>query len=132
MRKMTTLKFYSNIKVGWEIEEYVLGCNNKGREGWSWYRLGLWRSGGGRRKFPKDKCPLCGEREDEIHILLECSKTAEMRKVYIEERKLRVNPTIGLMKIMNEKKIENIRKIGIMLWRIKCLWRNVIENYDNE
>ena len=36
------------------------------------------------------------------------------------------------MKIMNEKKKDDIRKIGIMLWRIKCLWRNVIENYDNE
>ena len=61
--------------------------------------------------------------------MLVCSKTSELRKVYIEEKKLRVNYTIGLMKIMNERKKVEIRKVGIMLWRIMCLWKNEIEKY---
>ena len=64
MRKMKTLEFYNRIKVGWSREEYVLEGNNKSITGWSWYRLGLWKSRGGRRNFPKDKCPLCGGAPD--------------------------------------------------------------------
>ena len=129
MRNMKTMKFYSEIKVGWSREEYVLECNNKIIMGWSWYRLGLWKSRGGRRNFPKDKCPLCGGVEDEYHILLLCCKLTELRKEYIEEKKLRMHYRIALLKIVNEKKKEEIRRVGTMLWRIKCAWMKEIEKY---
>ena len=64
--------------------------------------------------------------------MLGCSKTQGMRSEYLEEKKLRVNPVVGLKKIMNEKNKEQLRKTGLMLWRIKGLWMKEIEKYGIE
>ena len=66
MRTMTTLEYYCKIKRVWTKEDYVDGVDNKGRAGWAWFRLGLWRSRGMRKNFEKDICPLCLEKEDEV------------------------------------------------------------------
>ena len=54
----------------------------------------------------KGICPLCSEPENEIHILLECKKTLEMRKKYIEERVWKLDSKLALVKILNIKNIE--------------------------
>ena len=85
-----------------------------------------------RKNFERGRCPLCYEKEVEIHIMLVCSKTQGLRREYIEEKKLSVNPVVGLKKIMNERNKEQLRKTGLMLWRIKGLWMNEIEEYGTE
>ena len=132
MRIMTTLEFYSRIKRIWSKEDYVDEGDNKIREGWSWFRLGVWRSRGMRKNFEKDKCPLCLEREDEFHIMLGCNKTKEIRKNYIEDKILRLSLELGLMKILKERNRTQIRKVGLMLFRIKKEWVKEIERYEIE
>ena len=55
-----------------------------------------------------------------------------MRKYYIEDKILRVNQGLGLMKIMNERNRVQIRKVGLMLWRIKKEWMKEIEKYGSD
>ena len=63
--------------------------------------------------------------------MLVCKKTLGWRREFIEERILKLNPKVGLMKIMNTKNIENIRKTGRMLWKVKMLWMKEIEDWGN-
>ena len=60
--------------------------------------------------------------------MLGCMKTLGWRREFIEERILKLNPKVGLMKIMNT---ENIRKTGRMLWKVKMLWIKEIEEWGN-
>ena len=68
----------------------------------------MWKSKGIRKNFEKGKCPLCKETENEIHIMLESKKTIEMRKEHIEERLLKLDSKLALVKILNTYK--NIEK----------------------
>ena len=63
--------------------------------------------------------------------MLVCNKTLEWRREYIEERILKLNPKVGLMKITNMKNIDNTRKTGRMLWKVKMLWMKEIEEWEN-
>ena len=100
MRGMTTLDFYCKIKKIWGKEDYVDGVDNRGRAGWAWFRLGLWRSRGIRKNFERVRCLLCYEEEDEVHIMLVGKRTQGWRREYLEDKVLKVNPVVGLKKII--------------------------------
>ena len=72
------------------------------------------------------------EREDEFHIMLGCNKTKERRKYYSDDKILRLSLELGLMKIMKERNRTQIRKVGLMLFRIKKEWVKEIERYEIE
>ena len=63
--------------------------------GLAWFRMGIWKSKGSRKKFMKGICPLCIEPENAIHILLECKDTMEIRKTYIEEKLSKLDSKIA-------------------------------------
>ena len=64
--------------------------------------------------------------------MLECKKTLEMRKKYLEERVLKLDSKLALVKILNIKYIEKLKKIGYMLWMIKQLWVKEVEEWEEE
>ena len=47
----------------------------------------------------------------------------------MEERLLNINSNLALVKIMDLKNMDKMRNIGKMLWKIKLLWTNEVEEW---
>ena len=71
-KEMKSLSLQKEIKQSWGKEPYLHNLGLQERAGLSWARLGAWRA----LKFTDDSgvriCPMCGNFEDEFHILGGC------------------------------------------------------------
>jgi hypothetical protein len=65
---------------------YTECCSRKQRSGIAWLIAGIWQLKGVRRNADKGRCPLCFEREDVKHILLECKETKYWREKLIHDK----------------------------------------------
>jgi hypothetical protein len=105
--------------------------NNK-CDGLAWFKTGIWKLRGMRKKFEKGRYPLCSEDKDAIHILLKCSETRKWREQFLSRKWLRLNEWIAYKKIINCTNITELRNIGSYLYKIKCKWENKIRNLLSE
>jgi hypothetical protein len=69
-----SLTQYRELKFSWGKKLYIECCSRKQRSGIAWLIAGIWQLKGVRRNADKGRCPLCFEKEDVKHILLECEK----------------------------------------------------------
>jgi hypothetical protein len=59
------------------------------------------------------RCPLCFEKDDVEHILLECKETKHWREKIIRDKWLNMNKEVAcknIMKITNRAHIHNVGK----------------------
>jgi hypothetical protein len=76
----------------------------KKRSGTAWIIAGIWQLKGVRRNAGKGRCPLCFEREDVEHILLEWQETIYWREKLIHDKWLNMNKEITYRKIFQNNK----------------------------
>jgi hypothetical protein len=114
-KEKSSLIFYSEMKQEWAREQYISCCSMTERSGLAWFKSGIWKLRGMRKRFKKERCPLCSEEEDPIHILLKCSETRKWRKQFLSRKWLRLNELIVLKKIINCNNSIELRNIGSYL-----------------
>ena len=110
----------------WDTQNYVKKGKLKDRIGIAWFKMGVWKLRNHRKEFEKKKCPLCLEQENEIHIILECNKTKEIRLELIDKKILTMNKKLALSKLINTKNEETRLKFGKYLYLVKKLWEKEI------
>jgi hypothetical protein len=54
--------------------------------GLAWFKNGIWKLRGLRRGFEKERCLLCREEDDAVHILLKCSAAKKWREQYLSSK----------------------------------------------
>jgi hypothetical protein len=94
----------------------AIGENKKRKErsGIAWLIAGIWQQKEVRRNADKGRCPLCFEKEDVKHILLECKQTKYWREKLIHDKWLNMNKESGLQKNSQNNKYSahtELRKI---------------------
>jgi hypothetical protein len=104
------------VKREWAREEYTVCCTRNQRSGLAWFKTGVWKLRGTRKRFEKGRCPLCSEDEDAIHILLKCSEMSKWREQFFTRKWLIVNEEIANKKIINCTNIIELRNTGIYLF----------------
>ena len=80
-----------------------------------------------RKNFQSNKCPLCLEQENEIHIILECKAKEEVRERWVDRKILGCNRKLALQKLLNSNN-EKVRiNLGKILYFVKSMWVEEIE-----
>jgi hypothetical protein len=75
-----------------------------------------------RRNYDRGRCPLCLEKEDVKHILLECKETKYWREKLIHDKWLNMNKEITYRKILKTTDRIHIQNIGKYLYIVKNKW----------
>ena len=104
-----------------------MGNNLKVRIGMSWYKMGVWKLKNIRKNFEANKCPLCLEQENEIHIILECKSTEELRERWIENRLVGGNRKLIVQKLLNSNNEKTRNNLGKFLYSVRNMWVKEIE-----
>jgi hypothetical protein len=86
-------------------------CLRKERSRIAWLIAGIWQLKGVRRNADKGGCPLCFEKEDVKHILLECKETKYWREKLIHDKWLNISKEITYRKIMKTTNRTHIYRI---------------------
>jgi hypothetical protein len=101
------------LNFAWGKKLHVECCSRKERTGITWLIAGIWQLKGVRRNADKGKCPLCFEKEDVAHILVECKETKHWREKLMHYKWLNMNKEVAcgeIMKITNRTHIKNVGK----------------------
>ena len=81
VKGMASLKWLREVRQEETGEAFYLKLKNRNRRSAiAWFRLGGWRWQGKKEDVGGRKCPLCGERDGEIHILIECEELRGLRE----------------------------------------------------
>jgi hypothetical protein len=83
---------------------------------------------GVRRNADKGRCPLCFEKEDVKHILLECKETKHWRVKLIHDKWLSMNKEVAYRKIVKITNRVHIQNLGKCLDIVKNKWFNKMED----
>jgi hypothetical protein len=84
-----------------------------------------------KRNADKGRCPLCLEKEDGKHILLECEETKYWREKLIHDKWLNMNKEITYRKILKTTNRTQIQNVGKYLDTVKNKWFNKIKKICN-
>jgi hypothetical protein len=127
---MPTIRKYFVLHRNVLRRTYVAGkcCSRKERSGIAWLVAGIWQLKGVRRNADKGRCPLCFEKEDAKHILLECTETKYWREKLIHNKSLNMNKEITYRKIWKITNRTHIQNIGKYLDVVKNKWFNTIKD----
>jgi hypothetical protein len=106
---------------------YIECCSRKQRSGIAWLIAGIWQLEGVRRNADKGRCPLCIEKEDAKHILLECKETKYWREKLIHDKWLNVNKEVACRKIIKITNRVHLQNLGKYLDIVKNEWLNKIK-----
>jgi hypothetical protein len=88
----------------------------------------IWQLKGVRRNADKGRCPLCFEKDDVKHILLECEETNYWREKLIHGKWLSMNKEVAYRKILKITNRTHIQNLGKYLYIVKNKWSNKIKN----
>jgi hypothetical protein len=88
----------------------------------------MWQLKGVRRNADKGRCPLCFEKEDVEHILLECKETKYWREKLIRDKWLNMNKEVDCTKIMKITNRTHMQNIGKYLDIVKNKWFSNVED----
>jgi hypothetical protein len=87
----SSLTVYRELNSSWGKHLYTECCSRKERSGIAWLIAGIWQLKGVRRNADKGRCPLCFEKENVKHILLDCKETKHWRLKLIHDERLNMN-----------------------------------------
>ena len=110
------------------LSTYTTCYLRRERSGIAWLIAGTWQLEGVRRNADKGRCPLCLEREDVKHILLECKETTHWRVKLIHDKWLNMNKVVACRKIMKITNRTHIQNVGKYLDIVKNKWFNKIKD----
>jgi hypothetical protein len=82
------------------LEKHTQFAVKEMRSGSAWFKTGICKLRWMRKGFEKGRCPMCGEEEDALHILLKCSETRNWRKIVLSKW-LSVNEEVAYKRIIN-------------------------------
>jgi hypothetical protein len=74
IREKRSLIFYCDMKVEWAREEYRVLCTRNEGSRLTWFKNGILKLKGTRKRSEKGRCLLRREEDDDIHILLNVRK----------------------------------------------------------
>jgi hypothetical protein len=106
---------------------YIECCSRKERSGIAWLIAGIWQLKGVRRKADKGRCPLCFEKDDVKHILLECKETKYWREKLIHNNWLSMNKEVTYRKILKIINRIHIQNLGKYLNIVRNKWFSTIK-----
>ena len=115
---------YVDIKAHWGVEKYISFCSTKERLGLACWRLGIWRLKNRRNGIAQGYCPICNEREDSIHILLECRESSQWGTLLIDDKYRKINKEIAYKKLARTTDITTVKRLGQYLFKVKKLWES--------
>jgi hypothetical protein len=124
----SSLTQYRELNFSWGKKLYTECCSRKERSGIAWLIAGIWQLKGVRRNADKGRCPLCLEREDLKHILLECKETKYWREKLIHDKCLNMNKEITYRKILKKTNRAHIQNLGKYLDIVKNKWFSKIKD----
>ncbi|KAJ9591704.1 hypothetical protein L9F63_001732 [Diploptera punctata] len=91
MYRKTLTVFTKRPKTRLGKESYILNLGFKEKSGPAWFRLGAWKFVNISDDHDMRICPMCGNFEDEIHILGKCNDLEYWRRQLLPERFLNSN-----------------------------------------
>ena len=117
-KEMKSLSLQKEIKESWGKEPYLHILGLQERSGIAWARLGAWRA----LKFTDDSgmrvCPMCGNFEDEFHILGGCENLESLRNQMLPESFLNSGRgSFAFWELMVNK--DNWLKVGRFLDKVR-------------
>jgi hypothetical protein len=124
----SSLTLCRELNFSWGKKLYIECCSRKERSGIGWLIAGIWQLKGVRRNADKGRCPLCFEKEDAKHILLECKDTKHWRVKLIHDKWLNMNNEVAYRKIMKITNRTLIQNLGKYLDIVKNKWFNRIKD----
>jgi hypothetical protein len=124
----SSLTLYRELNFSWGRKLYIECCSRKERSGIAWLIAGMWQLKGVRRIADKGRCPLCFEKEDAKHILLECKETKYWREKLIHDKCLNMNKEVAYGKIMKITNRVHVQNLGKYLDIVKNKWFSKIKD----
>jgi len=77
---------------------YIKCCSRKEKSGIAWLVAGVWQLKGITRNTVKRRSPLCSGKQDIKRILLDCLKTRNWRRKFLNEKLLSRNKDVACRK----------------------------------
>ncbi|KDR17814.1 hypothetical protein L798_08243 [Zootermopsis nevadensis] len=130
IREKRSLALYGEMKSGWGRQGYIGCCTRVEREGWAWFRAGIWKLRGMRGGMDGKICPLCGATESEIHILLKCTETGRWREQLLRNKWFTVGEELAFKKILSTTNDTEVRDLGKFLYKVRCKRQVKIRNLE--
>jgi hypothetical protein len=108
----SSLTLYRELSSSWGKKLYIECCSRKERSRIAWLIAGIWQVKGVRRNADKGRCPLCFEKDDVEHILLECKETKYWREKLTHDKWLNMNKEVTYRKIIKTTNRTHIQNVG--------------------
>jgi hypothetical protein len=94
----------------------------------SWFKIDILKLTWVRKGFEKGRCPLCGQKEDALHILLKCSKTRKWMEQFLSRKWFTVNEEVAYKRTINCTNAVELKHTEKYLHKIRCKLGNKISN----